>query len=415
MRIALIGPYAGATLSAHFPFATDGASLPAGYPGAPLMTALAKALVERGHRVGCISTDYTTPVDQLEPFRVFHAPGVAAYFCPQRPHSFRSAGGRLGRSLDHFKFERECLLAAIKDFAPDLIHAHWTYEFVWAALDSGVPTLATAHDSPAKVLRFTPNLYRAARYLMARRVLTRCQHLTAVSPDLANDLHNWTDALVSVVPNPIPDEVLAAPGCTATAFQSKTLVMVLNGWTSLKNGSTALRAFKLARRGNPELQLVCFGSGFESGGAAHRWAAARGLDANVSFRGPVPHRVIIEQMRNSTALLHPSRWEACCMSIAEAMSVGLPVIAGRKTDGVPWQLDNGKAGALVDVTDAEAIADGIAAVATDAVQWHRWSETGRARARRLFSSDAVVDRYVDLYAGVRSGRAEHHTPVGATP
>jgi glycosyltransferase involved in cell wall biosynthesis len=129
----------------------------------------------------------------------------------------------------------------------------------------------------------------------------------------------------------------------------------------------------------------------------------------------VPHRVIIEQMRNSTALLHPSRWEACCMSIAEAMSVGLPVIAGRKTDGVPWQLDNGKAGALVDVTDAGAIAAGISAVATDAVQWRRWSETGRARARRLFSSDAVVDRYVDLYAGVRSGHAEHQTPIGATP
>lgn len=415
MRIALIGPFAGPTLSSRFQFTAEGGALPAGYPGAPLMTALAERLVERGHRVGCISTDYSTPVAQLEPFKVFVAQGVSAYFCPQRPHSFRSSGGRRGRSLDHFRFERECLLAAIKDFAPDVIHAHWTYEFVWAALDSGVPTLATAHDSPAKVLRFTPNPYRASRYLMARRVLARCRHLSAVSPDLANDLRHWTPAPIAVVPNPIPDDVLASPGCAPEAAHSKTFVMVLNGWTSLKNGATALRAFRLARRNDPLLQLVCFGAGFEAGGPAHRWAQRRGLDTNVAFRGPVPHRTIIDQMCRSTGLLHPSRWEACCMSIAEAMSVGLPVIAGCRTDGVAWQLDDGRAGALVDVTSAEAIAAGVVAMANDAAQWQQWSEAARARAHSLFACDKVVDEYLALYAGLQTVPAGQRVPLGATP
>ncbi len=31
------------------------------------------------------------------------------------------------------------------------------------------------------------------------------------------------------------------------------------------------------------------------------------------------------------------------MAIAESMSLGLPVVAGRNTDGVSWQLDNGRA------------------------------------------------------------------------
>jgi glycosyltransferase involved in cell wall biosynthesis len=191
--------------------------------------------------------------------------------------------------------------------------------------------------------------------------------------------------------------------------------MVLNGWTSLKNGATALRAFSRARRTDPQLKLTCFGAGFEHAGPAHVWAQRHGFDVNVSFRGPVPHRAIIEQMCNSTALLHPSRWEACCMSIAEAMSVGLPVIAGRKTDGVPWQLDNGAAGALVDVTDPEDTAASIVRMASDAVQWERWSVAARARARRLFSSDAVVDRYVDLYAGVQSAGTETAAALNATP
>jgi glycosyltransferase involved in cell wall biosynthesis len=398
MRIALLGPFTGPSLSGAFAFPAD-AALPPGYPGAPLMTVLAKALVERGHEVAAISTDYSTPIGELEPYRSFRGEGVQAYFCPQRPRSFRSAYGRRGRALDFFRYERDGLRAAIADFAPEVIHAHWTYEFVWAALDSGVPTLATAHDSPLKVVRFTPNAYRLFRYFMARRVIGRCRHLTAVSPDLERDLRDWAPGAINVVANPISDAILNSPGCVPQAFDSKTLMMVLNGWTDLKNGATALHAFSLARRADPELRLVCFGSGFEPDGAARRWAESKGFLGHVDFRGPTPHALILEQMRTSMALLHPSRWEACCMSIAEAMSVGLPVIAGRATDGVPWQLDGGRAGVLADVTDAESMAEAIVALARDRTRWQAISAAGRTRAQELFALDPVVDRYVTLYGG----------------
>ncbi len=195
MRIAVLGPFTGASLSGQFDFSAVPDGLPAGYPGAPLMTVLAKALVDRGHQVAAISTDFAWPQDQTVAFKTYRAPGITAYFCPQRARSFRRSGTRRGRALDFFRYERECLLAAVEDFAPEVIHAHWTYEFVWAALDSQYPTLATAHDSPAKVLRFMPNLYRAVRYVMARRVIPRCDHLTAVSPDLAADIKRYAQVI----------------------------------------------------------------------------------------------------------------------------------------------------------------------------------------------------------------------------
>ncbi|MBI5717037.1 MAG: glycosyltransferase family 4 protein [Burkholderiales bacterium] len=402
MRIALLGPYTGPSLAGAFAFPESLGPLPPGYPGAPLLTVLAKALVERGHQVATISTDYSTPIAELEPFRSFKGREIQAYFCPQRPRSFRGAYGRRGRMLDFFRYERDCLRAAIADFAPEVIHAHWTYEFVWAALDSGVPTLATAHDSPLKVVRYTPNMYRLWRYFMARRVLARCRHLTAVSPDLERDLQGYVPGPIHVVANPIADTILQAPGCVPQAQGSKTLMMVLNGWTDLKNGATALQAFHLAQQVDPELRLVCFGAGFEAGGAAQSWAAGKGYTANVEFRGPTPHALILEKMRTSMALLHPSRWEACCMSIAESMSVGLPVIAGRATDGVPWQLDGGRAGVLTDVTDAQAMADAIITLAHDRARWQEISAAARARARLLFAIDPVVDRYVELYGEVRA-------------
>ena len=399
----MVGPFDGPSLGAQFDFASSAGTLPPGYPGAPLMSVLARALVDRGHTVAAITTDYVLPPEQLEPFRIFRSTGLSAYFCPQRARSFRSSGGRRGRALDFFAYERRCLLAALRDFAPDVIHAHWTYEFTWAALDSAYPTLATAHDSPWKVLRFTPNLYRLARYCMARRVIPRCTHLTAVSPDLAADIRKFTRTPVSVVANPISSEIMSAAGCPPRAFGAGKLLMVLNGWTALKNGATALRAFGIARRSRPALRLVCFGNGWEKDGPAHQWAIKNAVDAGVEVRGPVPHRVVLGEMQDSTAMLHPSRWEACCMAIAEAMSLGLPVIAGRHTDGVGWQLDQGRAGILVDVTDPEETARGIVAATGDIAAWRAMSAAARSRARELFSIDHVVDQYVALYESARRG------------
>jgi len=418
MRIALVGPFSGASLATGFPALAAGAGLPPGYPGAPLMTTLARALVDRGHEVAAISTCYTSPVTALEPFRHWERrPGreIDVYYCPQRPHSFRNSGRRCGRAVDAFRFERQGLQAAIAHFQPELIHAHWTYEFVWAALDSGVPTLATAHDSPRKVLRYMPNLYRLARYAMARHVIGRCPHLTAVSPDLECDIRSWAPHPVTVVPNPIPSTMFESPGCEPRAFDSRTLVMALNGWIDLKNGANALRAFQLARRVDRSLKLLCFGADYESGGAAHRWAIAHRCTDGVEFRGPTPHQLMLDEFRRSMGLLHPSRLEACSMSIGEAMSLGLPVIAGARTGGVAWQLDGGQAGILVDVDEAASMAHAISSLAADASMWTRLSMAARARARELLRLEPIVDTYLGLYEKVRRDRPQSWMAAASTP
>jgi glycosyltransferase involved in cell wall biosynthesis len=394
LRIALVGPFSGPSLAAGLSFA---APLPPGYPGAPLMTALAQALVARGHQVAAISTDYTSPVAELEPFRLFRGSGIDAYYCPQRPRSFSASGGRRGRALDFFAFERACLQQAIAHFQPDVVHAHWAYEFAWAALDAGHPTLVTAHDSPLQVLRFMPHPYRLARLLMARHVLRRSRHVTAVSPDLERDLRAWTPAPIEVVPNPLSGPIVQAEPCAPQAFDSKTLVMVLNGWVRLKNGRRALRAFALARRTDPALRLDCLGADFQHGGPAHRWAQAHGLAEGVRFLGPVPQPVLVQHLRSGLALLHPSLLEACSMAIAEAMAVGLPVIAGATTAGVAWQLEGGQAGVLADVRSTASMAAAITRLAADRARWLSLSAAAHARARQLFAVDAVVERYLALY------------------
>lgn len=99
------------------------------------------------------------------------------------------------------------------------------------------------------------------------------------------------------------------------------------------------------------------------------------------------------------------------MAIAEAMSVGLPVVAGRRTDGVAWQLDGGRAGMLVDVNDLDDMASGVIALASDRARWVEVSARARSRARELFAEETVLSGYLGAYDGVlaaaRQARGTH--------
>ena len=82
----------------------------------------------------------------------------------------------------------------------------------------------------------------------------------------------------------------------------------------------------------------------------------------------------------------------------EAAAMGLPVVA---TDirGCRQVVDDGVTGRLVPVGDAEALADAVgrAGRRPRAARWP-WAEAGRAKARREFDQQRVIDVTLALYA-----------------
>lgn len=89
------------------------------------------------------------------------------------------------------------------------------------------------------------------------------------------------------------------------------------------------------------------------------------------------------------------------MTIAEAMALGLPVVAGEDSGAVSWVLgvDNG-GGALVDIRSPEKIAAALLAILTDPALYERYSTQGHARACAYFSSSSVAHAYLEHYRRV---------------
>jgi sugar transferase (PEP-CTERM/EpsH1 system associated) len=107
------------------------------------------------------------------------------------------------------------------------------------------------------------------------------------------------------------------------------------------------------------------------------------------------------------ALLHsfsvfalPSLAEGTPVSLLEAMSCGLPVVASR-VGGIPEVVDDGAQGLLVPVGDVEALAQALARYAGDPELRAAHGRAARARAQERFSMRAMLAAYGALYDGLR--------------
>ena len=374
------------------------ANLPVGYGGAPLLGTMIGELLARGHRVSAFTTSIGMPISRNkwieagnDRFRI--------YYIGQRPHSFRPKFGFMGRAMDFFSVERAALIAAMRAAAPDVIHAHWSYEFGLAAIGTGLPHVVTCHDSPAVVLRYMPNLYRFVRYLMGRRCLAQARIVTAVSPYLRDALQHYCTVPVSAIQNPLPNSLTRSGRPHDPKRQvSKVfrIAMVINGWDERKNPIPALKAFQqLQLSGVTELELHLFGAEFGPNERAANWFKCNGGGTGVYFHGRTPHTLMLEKIAGMDLLLHPAKEESCPMGIAEALSLGLPVVGGDKSGGVPWVIGDG--GLTTDITSPAAMAHAMRELVTNNDLYARCSQAARLNARARFDAATVAQLYEDTY------------------
>jgi glycosyltransferase involved in cell wall biosynthesis len=327
-----------------------------------------RALIERGHEVSLVTLD-----SGISNEVVLRGNRLTVYVGPFRDH-------RAAR--DGFKKERRFVKEALLRCEPDVVHAHWTYEFALGALATGLPTVVTAHDAPLAILRHNlPKLSREFRYsqvptaghwmirtAMAMLVAHKSSRLIAISPYIEDhfrrNLHFRGE--ITVIPNMLPTVPLSQPNSSVRLPNVGTrFLTVLSSWSLLKNGSTAIEAFAEVRTRRPLASLHMIGKGFEPGGVAENWAAARGIAEGITFVGPIPNDRIFEYLAVSDILVHPSLEESFGMPLAEAQLAGVAVIGGVHSGAVPWTLDYGRAGRLVDVRRQHELAEAMVDLADD--------------------------------------------------
>lgn len=363
--------------------------LPEGLGGTPV-NHLIRAWLEAGHRVSLATLDRSHTA--AEP-AIFRGERLTIAVGPYRASR---------RARDAFRVERDSIAMSLRDARPQAISAHWSYEFALGAIESGVPTMVTVRDVPQEIFRLQPTPYRLVRWQLHRRAMERAARVVFNSPYTKARLRHRRSEGATVLPNAIPDDQWKLPDRALPVRGAPYFISVNNGFGVRKNVRRLLEAFGLVLRAVPMARLRLVGQGFGPGEAAEQWARSHALADGVELLGERTNDETVDLIRQADVLVHPSLEESFGYTLIEAASVGTPVIGGRESGAVPWVLEGGNCGVLVDVTKAEDIAVAMGRLIDEPDRWQGLREHAFSSGRARFSASKVAAAYVqELKAIVR--------------
>lgn len=374
MRVCLVGPTSPAVVSDLLDPA-EALRAPEEPISGVLLAELARGFVAEGHDTQIISLGSCNAE--------FSGPGFHLRTVTQRrPRQYLR---------DLYSVERRRLAAAVADSEPDVVHAHWAYEYELAAQGWG-DHFTTAHDSPWEITRNSPDLYRMGRLVVALRARRGIHRLSCVSERLAS---SWRRGMryrenIEVIPNPVRIDVIPKHRTPA----DRPTVLEVSSDAPHKNVRGLLTAFNAVREVLPDCRLTLIGPGLEQGERMHAWARARGLDRGVAFRGELPSPALRREYERAWVFAHAAQVESFGLTVAEALVAGLPVVIGPKVGPFPSMLSE-DCGRVADTSQPAAFARALVHFLADGP--HHVSADSRARFGAEFGARSVAKRYLSWY------------------
>lgn len=373
--------------------------LPIGFEGSPFIGTLIHSLLANNHEVYAVTISKAINNDYA--IKYFTYKKFTWVVVPCRPFSIRFNGNKLGRILDLYRYEINQMKNVIIDLSPDIVHAHWSYEFAGAAIKSKLPYLITVHDQPWKIFCYFKNLYRFGKFLMSEINLRRAKYTSTVSPYMLPYLSKRCKQ-IKIVPNPTQINVneIELQGLVKekfTTLHSPKIVMINNGWDQRKNGLLGLQVFKNIKKNIPFATLHLIGHGTEVNGLA--WHDAQNLQLqDVFFYGSVQHTQVAKYIMEAHLLIHPSLEESFGVVLIEAMSYGVPAIGGSKSGAVPWVINDPQL--LADTNSIIEFGSKIEKLLSDVKNYEVISTSCYQNVVQRFSNKAVYENYMSYYVEI---------------
>jgi len=287
-----------------------------------------------------------------------------------------------------------------REFKPDIIHGA-VYEGVGLANAIGwrLPKAAVISEETSDP---TNRSWRGN--LLLRLLCLRSSAVIGVSPSVADYLRNIAHIPSNKV-KVINNAVLPAPNLTLSKLQEyrqqlglKDADFVIGSvgrvFDEYKRFSDLIRALKILHdQGFKQAKLLIVGSGPDSQMLKHLTAELN-LTGKVIFAGYQAEARHFYPLMDVFALA--SIREAFGLVLVEAMLARVPVIA-TNVGGMPYVLDQGKAGVLVSPSSPQEFAKAIFSLYQNPIQRNQIAEAGCTRAELEFSAERYCHEIDTLY------------------
>ena len=289
---------------------------------------------------------------------------------------------------------------AVREFHPDVVHAHWWMPGGWIASSSRTPFVVTCHGSDVRMLG-TSAIARS----LAARVFRRAAAVTTVSRFLAQDIARALPSVgdvAQVAPMPVDLEFFAQGRETPREVPPR--ILYAGNLLESKGVADLVDAYALLRADGVRCRLKLLGEG-PALPALRAQAERLGIVDEIDWSRFVPQHAMPAEYGAATVSVLPTRGdeEGLGLALVEALVAGCAVV-GTPAGGIPEVVQDGETGLLARGGDPGSLAACIRRLLDDEPLRERLTATGAARARERYSIESATARFLRLYDDVAHRR-----------
>lgn len=394
MRVLLIN---------HFPLQGSGSGI--------YTMNIAQELIKEGHEVFVIDIDnqYDTSdypfqrrtilcdeTKNLNPDLKFNFPCFTTH--PRSTNTYYNISD--DKLEQYVKIFIEITKEVVIEFKPDIIHAQHLWITPYAALQTGVPYVVTAHGTDLMGFRKDERYHK-----YALEGAKKASRIITISRQVHNDtleLYKLPEEQLILNPNGFDDNIFKVKKVDkAELFKkfgldiaSEKLVSFVGKFTDFKGIDLLIKAARKITDVIPEVAFAFAGDG-ELMLDMKKLKAELNLD-NVHFLGHQTQIDVASLYNAADVSVVPSRIEPFGLVAIEALACGTPVVATR-AGGLP-DFVNEKVGQLVEMNNPEVLADAIIEELKNNTKQTK-GKYAVSYAQENYSWNKTLHRVIEIYKG----------------
>jgi len=381
MKIAILGPY---------PENSDSKNISGG------VQAVVVNMVEGLSRFKDLDIHVVTSSHLISKDTHFTYNGINVHTVPAEDH--------LG-NVRFYSKTRKAINKKLDEIKPDLVHAHMLGYYTLAALDKGhkrmvVSTHGLSDSSQPRFYDLKARIRMCFQVCMSIRCMKKTENFIVNSPFAKKYLsRQLKHKNVYELNNPISETFFNMDRDSeeegrllfvGNISRAKGLMALLRAMNILKQsfGGMTLRIAGQIREERFYHQLLGF-------------IKENGLDGHVQFKGSLNEEGLKEEYGKASIFVFPSQQDVAPLALLQAMASSKAIVTTR-VGGIPYIIDNGVNGFLVEKQDPRGLADKIALFMKDPALRKRFGLNAHKKVFENYRIDEVSRRLYKIYNGMLS-------------
>ena len=290
-------------------------------------------------------------------------------------------------------------LGDVRSFSPDIIHVHTPFSVGWEGVlcskKMKIPLIGTHHTFFDHYLKHIHLEYDWAKRLSWKYTVAfynKCDLIISPTMSLANGLrNNKLKKPIEILSNTVDTDTFQP----IAGISKKGKKVAYMGRVSYeKNIDQAIKAISITAKKISDIKFYIIGNGPEKNNLENLSKDLK-IQNNVIFTGYLFGNDLNKQLNDCDIFLTPSKSENMPLSVLEAMSAGLPILAVSSL-GMNEIIKNNENGFLLPPDDPQKTAEKIIELIYNEEKIKKIGKCSREMAME-YSKSKITDKLVGIY------------------